>query len=228
MPFIRLTSLFLWLGVVAGVSIVGAGLWLLARGRRDDPLAGSGRGRTAVLTGTVLGGLSLTLMYGGLMFFLGGWHWGEGDDAVSTVPYLLDEVFWASPARGALVWLGYLAGVAIAVGVACLVAVGTRRLLNRAAPAVRDAGWQAGAVLLVVGGAFAAIHAGSEWWHWYQLSVVDEPDSGLLLYVHDAWQATVGLVSPTAYTIVLVLAGAALLLPYSRRRLAPPAGRDPR
>lgn len=30
MPFIRLASLFLWLGIVAGVGLVGAGLWLLA------------------------------------------------------------------------------------------------------------------------------------------------------------------------------------------------------
>jgi hypothetical protein len=91
----------------------------------------------------------------------------------------------------------------------------------------RNAGWQAGAVLLTVGGAFAAIHAWSEWWHWSQLSVVDEPKSGLLLHVHDAWQATIGRVSPTAHTIVLVLAGAALLLPYARRRLRPPAIHNP-
>jgi hypothetical protein len=218
MPFIQLASSFLWLGIVAGVGLVGTGLWLVARGRRGDPPAGSGSRRAALLGGTALGALSLTLMYGGRMFFLGGWHWNEGDDDASTVPYLLDEVFWTSPDHGAQVWLGYLTGVAVASTVACLIAVNARRVLHRAAPAVRDAGWQAGAFLLTVGGVFAAVHAWSEWRHWSQLTVVDEPHSGLLLNVHNAWQATIGQVSPTAHTIALALAGATLLLPYLRRR----------
>jgi hypothetical protein len=224
MPFIRLASLSLWLGIVAGVGTVGVGLWLLARGRRTDPLDGPGRRRVALISGAALGGLSLTLMYGGLMWYLGGWHWGEHDDDISTVPYLLDSVFWESPARGVQVWLGYLAGVAVAVMVAGLIAVNARWLVHRAAPAVRNVGWQAGAVLLALGGAFAAVHAWSEWRHWSQLSVVDEPKSGLLVQVHDAWQATVGQVSPSVNTIVLLVVGAGLLVPYLRRRLTPPSG----
>lgn len=74
---------------------------------------------------------------------------------------------------------------------------------------------------------FAAVHAWSEWGHWSQLTVVDEPKSGLLVQVHDAWQATIGQVSPTVHTIVLVLAGAALLLPYLRRRPTQPTRHDP-
>jgi hypothetical protein len=224
LPLFRLVSLFLWLGILAGLATVAAGLWLLARGQARDPVAGPRR--TAVwgwiLAGGALGALALTLMYGDQMFYLGGWHWVQDDD-VAVVPYLLDEVFWASPGVGALAWLGFLAGLAATVTVACLAAVSARPLADRAAPRLRNAGWQAGAVVLVLGGGLAAAHAWSEWRHWSVLIVMDDPTTGLLPAVHDTWEATVGRVDPTLHLMAVALVGGALLLWHARRLLG--AGR---
>jgi hypothetical protein len=199
--------------MVAGLAAVGAGLWLLSRRRARDPLVPA-RPRDAgwrwALAGIGLGGTSLTMMYGQQMYNLGGWHWM--DDEVAVVPYLLDEVFWAAPASGALGWLAFVAGVAATVVGSCLAAVSVRPLVDRASPRVRKVGWQAGAVLLVLGGGLAAAHAWSEWRHWSTLTSMDEPTTGLLKHTHAVWEGTIGVVTPTQHLVTAAVVGLLLLL----------------
>jgi hypothetical protein len=167
--------------------------------------------------------MSITLMYGFEMFFLGGWHWVQDDEA-SALAYLLDDVFWAGPVPGGLGLLGFLAGVAATVAVTCLAGVSARSPAARATPRAQRVTWQAGAVALMLGGGLATAHAWAERSRWSTITVMDDPTTGLLPAVHDVWEATVGLVSPGTQVVVLAVVGVAVLLLLAlRRRTRSPA-----